>query len=299
MSLHKSILLLALLICCAACGGSSVSGKQAAVEELERKASEARARAAANPQDPQAQEESQKASADLERAKTELEEAKQEQAGKSKQEAGGGAPAAAPESGQSGPCSGVDGADYDSFNDIYYALPRGKSPTQVAECLLHRGMDVNASAGEAGYTPLCWAGMRGNSSMVKWLLDNGARAHAPCNLLKPSSRYTIHAVSSGGIDAADGKEMAEALDLIISAGADVNQRTESGWSPLHQAAYFGYMEMARALVARGADIRAATSTGRTAISLAEQEGHNKIASWLRSQLPSSGPRSHNPHSAGF
>lgn len=56
--------------------------------------------------------------------------------------------------------------------------------------------------------------------------------------------------------------------ILISLGADVNAATESGWTPLHAAAFLGSDRLVSFLVEQGAKIDVMTGCGRTPISLA-------------------------------
>jgi ankyrin repeat protein len=60
----------------------------------------------------------------------------------------------------------------------------------------------------------------------------------------------------------------EAAEELIHLGADVNEATASGWTPLHAAAYIGANKMIEFLVANGAEINVMNACGQTPISLA-------------------------------
>ena len=57
----------------------------------------------------------------------------------------------------------------------------------------------------------------------------------------------IGAVSVGDIDA---------VKMFLDAGTDVNERVQHGWTSLHEAAVFGHAEVAKLLIANGADVNA-------------------------------------------
>lgn len=60
----------------------------------------------------------------------------------------------------------------------------------------------------------------------------------------------------------------QAAETLIARGADVNEATATGWTPMHAAAYIGAESMIEFLVANGADINVMTGCGQTPMSLA-------------------------------
>jgi len=73
----------------------------------------------------------------------------------------------------------------------------------------------------------------------------------------------------------------------IASGADVNAKDESGSTPLHSAALFGYREISELLIAKGANVNAKNDAGETpldwAISPSSRfpKGHPETADLLR------------------
>ncbi len=60
----------------------------------------------------------------------------------------------------------------------------------------------------------------------------------------------------------------QAAKRLIARGADINEATASGWTPMHAAAYIGAESMIGFLAANGGDINAMTGCGQTPMSLA-------------------------------
>jgi ankyrin repeat protein len=107
---------------------------------------------------------------------------------------------------------------------------------RFAAFLVDRGADVNRGA--AGYTALHAAVLRGDLDLVKVLVAHGADVRATLQKGTPSRYYS--------------KDYAFNEDLV-------------GATPLWLAARFGEPEIARALVAAGADARPALPDGTTAL----------------------------------
>jgi ankyrin repeat protein len=80
--------------------------------------------------------------------------------------------------------------------------------------------------------------------------------------------------------AAESGILVEVKQLIIG-GHDVNQRDDKyGFTPLHQAAFFGHRDIVEFLIAEGADVNAKNNAGSTPLYLAKGKGHKEIAALL-------------------
>lgn len=65
--------------------------------------------------------------------------------------------------------------------------------------------------------------------------------------------------------------------LLIANGADVTQASGDGWTPLHYAADLGDAQIARELIARGAKGGAPNADGETAEELGRRVGHDHVS----------------------
>jgi ankyrin repeat protein len=81
--------------------------------------------------------------------------------------------------------------------------------------------------------------------------------------------------------AAAAKEV-EIARLLIASGADVNARqAEMGFTPLHEAASNGNIELATLLIEKGADINATTNDGKTPLAFAIERKQETMVEFLR------------------
>jgi ankyrin repeat protein len=119
------------------------------------------------------------------------------------------------------------------------AAMRGESSTDVIKALLEAGADVHAATDD-GTTPLMAAAGLGRATF-----DPG---------LKRGRRSV-------------GAE--EAVNVLLDAGARINDGNEADFTALHGAAFRGLNEVIKILVDRGADINARDFRGRTAYRIAE------------------------------
>jgi ankyrin repeat protein len=71
------------------------------------------------------------------------------------------------------------------------------------------------------------------------------------------------------------------MELLLAAGADVNEGNDRGSTPLHQAAYSNQCETAEALIKSGADVEAeAHGSGGTPLIFALFWGHREVSDLL-------------------
>lgn len=98
---------------------------------------------------------------------------------------------------------------------LHYAANDGKD--QLVLKLIECGSDANASNANWYRSVLSWAANNAQTSTVRLLLANGA---------EPMSLDAVHAAAFGGSSCGEGreKEYAETLQILIDAGADMNDR---------------------------------------------------------------------------
>lgn len=71
------------------------------------------------------------------------------------------------------------------------------------------------------------------------------------------------------------------MEALLSAGGDVNDANDRGWTPLHQAAYSNQGDAAEVLIQRGADLDAeGNGSGGTPLIVALFWGHREMADLL-------------------
>ena len=83
----------------------------------------------------------------------------------------------------------------------------------------------------------------------------------------------LHMAAQSGI-------LIEVKQLIIG-GYDVKQRDEKyGFTPPHQAVFFGHTEIVEFLIVEGANVNAINNAGSTPLYLAKGKGHQAIVELL-------------------
>ena len=123
------------------------------------------------------------------------------------------------------------------------------------------GADVNGRNSE-DKTPLMMAVIAGDYKIAEFLVEKGARVDEKYS----DSSALIDLVSNVTND----REYSQMVELLIKAGADVNIKTEFGYTPLLIAARNGHIYITEALLKAGADVNAVSPTGKTAKQIARE-----------------------------
>lgn len=80
---------------------------------------------------------------------------------------------------------------------------------------------------------------------------------------------------------AAASKQTEIARLLIAHGANVNARAASGHIPLHEASATGNVELVRLLIENGADINAKTDDGRTPLDFATEYNRPEVIEILK------------------
>ena len=72
----------------------------------------------------------------------------------------------------------------------------------------------------------------------------------------------------------------ETVKLLLDKGADVNMKTDNGYTALIEASENGHIEIVKLLLDKGADVNAKDNCGNTPLILAACGGHSRIVSML-------------------
>ncbi|XP_075760313.1 protein phosphatase 1 regulatory subunit 27 [Pelodiscus sinensis] len=87
--------------------------------------------------------------------------------------------------------------------------------------------------------------------------------------LYPSGMAALHeAVLTGNLDC---------VKLLVGHGANIHQRDENGWTPLHIACSDGYAEIARYLLSLGARLDATNDEGEKPSDLIDADSKDLVA----------------------
>jgi uncharacterized protein len=133
--------------------------------------------------------------------------------------------------------------------------------------------DIDVNEIQDGWSSLHLAAHFGNTEAAALLLQNGADIHMKSG--NEMANTPLHAA------AANKKNRKDMLGLLLSHGANINEKQSGGWTVLHQAAHHNDTEMILYYLEQGADPFSAKEDGKTALELAEDEKLKEAASVLR------------------
>jgi len=158
----------------------------------------------------------------------------------------------------------LNAKDWEGRTPLQVAIIAGKA--EVAEYLVAKGANVNATDDVLRLTPLHYAANVAGRDIVALLLDKSAEVNAKGN----RNQTPLHLTATQ-----------EAADLLLAKKAEVDAPDSDGQTPLHWASAGGRLAVAEQLIKGGADVNARDKAGSTSLQLALKEGHTEVANFLR------------------
>jgi hypothetical protein len=148
--------------------------------------------------------------------------------------------------------------------------------------LLARGADPNVrlrsprkytgtSIDPEGSTPLLQAAASSNLEAVTALLEAGADPNIPTETNTSPLMMAAGAAVTPDSAVSDPEiaRMTQIVKLLLDLGADATAVGEFGWTALHSAAYHGWNEIIRELIAHGAKTEVMDVFGQTPLSISQ------------------------------
>ena len=164
----------------------------------------------------------------------------------------------------------------------------------IVALLLDAGARIDSPQTKTGATPLNEAAFKGQTKVVELLLARHANASladnsgfAPLeNAVRLGYADAVRVLLGNGsagprlLELAVLKGQAGVVDLLVSRGADVNARFESGSSPLGDAALKGRNEVVTLLIEKGARVNGRDGHGATPLQDAALNGQQETVRLL-------------------
>jgi ankyrin repeat protein len=158
---------------------------------------------------------------------------------------------------------------------LHWAAALGRKG--LAELLLDHGADVN-TVDELGWTPVFLAANEGFGSIVALLLERGAKRQATINGREAKLPPGGNAADDQLVQATEGGDV-KAAKAAIEAGANVNCVSGEGWTPLLSAVNHD-PQLTELLLTHGADPNVASNHGYTPLMRATDLGKSEVARLL-------------------
>lgn len=163
------------------------------------------------------------------------------------------------------------------------ALVHGGGGEELVRDVISSGSDLNAywvmdSLYE--YTPLQTAASKGDETLVRLFLQEGANINSPARGYYGSTALQRICLWQPAIEEEHQRKI-RICHLLINQGADVNAIAAEGmYTALGCAALLGDLELAALLLREGADIKATGDCGKTALDEAVRRGHLDMVKFL-------------------
>jgi ankyrin repeat protein len=125
-----------------------------------------------------------------------------------------------------------------------------------------------------GFKPLGLAAFFGRKEVLDFLLAHGANPNC-------ASKNQMRVMPIHSAVAHRQPELALAMvESLLLNGAEVNVAQDGGWTPLHQAAAHGQVEIMKLLLAHGASVNAKSEDGTTPLQMAQNKGYPEAVEML-------------------
>jgi ankyrin repeat protein len=173
----------------------------------------------------------------------------------------------------------VDLADEDGNTLLDYAI--GLRKVGLVRALIVMGAKLDVADGTSTYLhDAVDVGGQAGLDIGRALLSGGADT----NLLAFNDWTPLHRAAEYGY--------VDFVKLLLEYGADPNARTriDERDTPLMTSARAGHVDVVRVLLERGADASLQDSCGRTALMIADREGHGRIVELLRGHSDTPGQK---------
>jgi uncharacterized protein len=162
----------------------------------------------------------------------------------------------------------VNATSRDQLAKLMIATPGGGDDIAMGKALFGQEAAPDA-AGDKGWTSLMLATIKGQTEVVRALLEHGAQVSAKDTQGWTALRFAV------------SMNETEILRMLLEAGADANTIDDEGKTALMQAAGENITESLKALLDAGAAPHLKDGDGHTALMIAQKQGYTEIIKLLK------------------
>ena len=163
-----------------------------------------------------------------------------------------------------GDIPGLKKSQKPDLRPLFYASAHGDDMKILVNILLHNGADVSVTN-----LPLTNAIRTHANKIIKILISHGMNV----NKLYDKNITPLQV-------AAKTENSEEAIELLVNAGADLEAKDKSKYTPLIYACKYNNYENVKMLVKLGANINNKTSRGRNALHISLEDDNKDISKFL-------------------
>ena len=163
----------------------------------------------------------------------------------------------------------------ENINELLQACGDGKLDEAVR--ILSLGTSPDAT-NAVGYTPLMSASRSYRVEVVEELLKRNADPNMAANDGLTALHCAVGSVPS------QPDRQARCVQILLNAGAEPSPTTDTGLTPLMNAAWFGCVEATKVILASAVDVSLKDKQKRSAYDLAKDRKHNQIIKMIEAAM---------------
>lgn len=189
----------------------------------------------------------------------------------------------------------------DAIYDCEICAASYRGHRDVLKLLLDHGADIDARDISSGRTPLQIASIHGHLDAVRFLLDEGADINLQCHgeamiCSQLGDKMESFKDYEDALQCAAAAAQEQVAQLLVARGADVNAITSGGKSALYAAAEMGNPNIVRLLIDNGARVGSRPGA-KGVLQAAASKGHREIVQLLIARGADVNGLSHDGRSA--
>ena len=151
-----------------------------------------------------------------------------------------------------------------TINELFLVAVAKGNMSEITS-FVEQGADINFIEPLSGKNALYAACVHDNIPVIKFLIGKGINVNKYLNI-----KYSAPPGQENNVTALMFAQSAEAVEMLLMAGASLNAQDSDGWTPLMRVTYNGKVDAVKTILEIGADYRKKNSKKETALDIARQ-----------------------------